>query len=87
MSLPVGKEGHVVFTQEGEELFLGPPHDRVVMSLVHARLRVALLLAYFENLLHLGGSVVRQAELLEPALLDSIMHGLCRLFKGSLAVG
>jgi len=56
------------------------------VALIHAGFGVALLLADFDELLDFRGSVVRESELLESALLDSVVYGLCCLLKGRVAI-
>jgi len=56
------------------------------MSLIHAGFGITLLLAYLDELLHLRGSIIREPEFLEFALLKCVVHCLCCILKGCLAI-
>jgi len=56
------------------------------MSLIHAGFGITLLLAYLDKLLHFRGSIVRESEFLEFALLNRVIHCLCCILKGCLAI-
>lgn len=86
LSLPVSKEGHVVFTQQWEQFLFASSHNRIVMSLVHAGFGVTLLLTYLNELLHLRGSIIRKSKSLEFPLLQSVIHRPCCILKGCLAI-
>lgn len=84
--VPVGKEGNVMFTQEGKEFFFTPSGHWIVMSLKHSRLDVAILLADIKKLLHFRDSIVRETEFPEFTLLKSIIHCLGCIFEGCMAI-
>lgn len=56
------------------------------MSLIHAGFGINLLLAYLDKLLHFRGSIIRESESLEFTLLYSVIHCLCCILKGCLAI-
>ena len=57
------------------------------MSLIHAGLGIAVLLAYLEELPYFRGSIVGESELLELSLIQSVIHCPCRILEGCLAIG
>lgn len=75
-----------MFAQEGEQGLLGASPEGVVVSLIHAGLRIALPLADVDELLHFRGAVVREPELLVFSLFDALVHGLRRVLEGRLAI-
>ena len=57
------------------------------MSLIHAGFGIPILLTYLDELLNFRSSIVGESELLEFPLLNGVVHGLCCILKGRLAIG
>ena len=75
-----------MFTQQWKQFLLASSHNRVVMSLVHARFGVSFFLTYLNELPHLRGSIIRKSESFEFPLLQSVIHRSCCILKGCLAI-
>jgi hypothetical protein len=69
-----------------EIVFFVSSHNRIVMSLIHAGFGITLLLAYLDELLHFRGSIIREPEFLEFALLKCVVYCLCCILKGCLEI-
>lgn len=86
MNLPISKESDAKFSAERKQLPLSASHNRVVVALIHTGFDISILFADIDELLHFGGSVVREPETLELALLEGVVHGLRHVFKGRLTI-
>lgn len=75
-----------MFAQDWKELLFSTSRNGVVMPLIYAGFDIALLLAYINILLHLRRGEVGESKFLEFALLMSVIHCLCCIFKGRLAI-
>jgi hypothetical protein len=84
---PVSHEADAVFPQQRKQLLLASSDDGIVVALVHARLYVAVLLTDVNEALYFGGGVVGEAEILEFALLDGVVHCLGYSFEWRMAIG